>query len=105
MALGGTIEWQEITLLITIMGGLATPIIWTWRDNRAGVQAAHRRIDDLKSEIAAYKLEAARTFVTTEAISRIESRLIATEERMVASMEKISDRLDRAIEARSSRVA
>ncbi|MBB4041992.1 hypothetical protein GGR34_003677 [Microvirga flocculans] len=104
MALGGTIEWQEVTLLITIMGGLATPIIWTWRDNRAGVQAAHRRIDDLRTEIAAYKLEAAKTFVTTEAIARIESRLIATEERMVASMEKISDRLDRAIEARAGRM-
>lgn len=103
MALGATIEWQEVTLLITVMGGLATPIIWTWRDNRAGIQAAHRRIDELRDEVGAYKLEAAKTFVTTEAIARVESRLVVTEERMVASMEKLGERIDRAIERGSVR--
>lgn len=105
MGLGNTIEWQEVTLLITIIGGLATPIIWTWRDNRAAARAAHRRIDDLKSEVSDYKLEAAKTFVTSEAIARVESRLIVTEERMMASLEKLGDRIDRAIERGAPRAA
>ncbi len=98
MALGPTVEWQEIALLAGVLTAAAAPIVWVWRDGRSSIRDLHSRVDKLKEEVAADKLEAAKTFVSAEAVARVEKRLVASEERMAAAIERLGERIDRAME-------
>ncbi len=55
-------------------------------------------MDELRHELAAYKLEASRIFVGMEALNRIEARLELSESRTMAGFDRLNDRLDRILE-------
>lgn len=103
-------QWQELAMIAALLSAVAVPIAWVWRDNRASIQKLHDRLDvakaaadlkieTLKDDLAAYQLDAARTFASNDTIVRVEKRLIASEERMAAAIDKLGDRIDRAVEA------
>lgn len=52
------------------------------------------RLEQLASDLAAFKLEAARRFVTDE-------MLVKVEERIVTAIDRLADRIDRVIENRT----
>ncbi|MFC7399607.1 hypothetical protein ACFQU1_20550 [Chelatococcus sp. GCM10030263] len=103
MGLGPTVEWSEIATLAGILAAVAAPLAWVWQDNRRAIHHLHRRLDALSAQLAADKLEAARTFVSSEAVMRVEKRLAASEVRMAAAIEALGGRIDRALEAALSR--
>lgn len=120
-------QWQELLAIAGLLGAISVPIVWVWRDHRASIHDLHKRIDAqnvehdkridaqnvrnelltqttnvriemLKDSLANYQLEAARTFAGHDTIARVEKRLIASEERMAASFDKLVDRIDRLAE-------
>lgn len=54
------------------------------------------RLDQLAADLSAFKLEAARRYVTDE-------MLVKVEERIVTAIDRLADRLDRVIESRGRR--
>jgi hypothetical protein len=103
MGIGPTVEWSEIAMLAGILATVAAPVAWVWQDNRRAIHHLHRRVNILSAQIAADKLEAARTFVSSEAVTRVEKWLVASEARMAAAIEAVGGRIDRALEAALSR--
>ncbi|WP_263946256.1 hypothetical protein, partial [Lactococcus petauri] len=56
------------------------------------------QITEGKEALAEFRLEVAKTYVSGEALNGLEKRLIASEERMVGAIEKLTERMDRVID-------
>ena len=82
-------------LVLTIVGLVATWAIRVNTGERADSAAAtaHKRLDELKSELGSFKQEVARDYASNRMIEQMESRL-------VTAIERLGDRLDRAFEVR-----
>lgn len=82
-------------LILTIVGLVATWAIKVNTGERADSAAATalKRLDELKSELGAFKQEVARDYASNRMIEQMESRL-------VTAIERLGDRLDRAFEVR-----
>lgn len=90
-------------------GGIGLIAGWIWRLSRdlakmeAEAAKANRRADEAfvlavetKNSLSAFEVDAARRFVTDEMLTKVE-------ERVIAAIDRLADRLDRAFEARGNR--
>jgi hypothetical protein len=90
-------------------GGFVTlaGFVWKLADRLRGLEAsaasagaASSRADALATaaaqDLAAFKIEASRRFVTDEMLTKVEDRI-------VAAIDRLGDRLDRVIESRTRR--
>lgn len=88
-------------------GGFVAVGGWVWQlsknlaEQRAETKAAQKRADEAlalavetKDHLAAFELEAARRFITDEMLAKVE-------ERVIAAIDRLANRLDRAFEART----
>lgn len=97
-----------IAALVGFVGfsGIALVFGWVWRLSehlstlRGDVVAAQKRSEEAfalsvesKNALNAFRIEAAQRFVTDE-------MLVKVEERVIAAIDRLSDRLDRAFEGR-----
>lgn len=85
------IPWAEIALVGAALAALSAPVVWSWRDSRAQIEVLHGRVSKLKAELADYKVEAARTFVSVQTMADVESRI-------TGSVDKLTERVDRVLE-------
>lgn len=80
----GGVNWPELGLLITAVmvtgGTIISVFLWIYRE-----------LNTLRTEIASFRVEVAKTYVSSEMLGEVETRL----ERAV---ERLGDRLDRSIE-------
>lgn len=88
-------------------GGLLAIFGWVWRLSRdmatmqADTEKAEDRANDAlnlavatRNHLSSFELDAARRFVTDEMLTKVE-------ERVIAAIDRLADRLDRAFEART----
>jgi hypothetical protein len=105
-------QWDDVLkIVLPLMGVAVGAVIWVWRimaaeralwvaavetERRERIEAANierdRRVA-LASEMAAFREQIAREMVTTEMLTRLE-------ERIVDSINRLGDRMDRLIEGR-----
>ncbi len=99
---------QIIAFIVGFVGfsGIVVVLGWVWRLSerlstlRGEVHAAEKRAEEAfalsvenKNLLNAFRVEAAQRFVTDD-------MLIKVEERVIAAIDRLADRLDRAFEAR-----
>jgi hypothetical protein len=79
-ALNNAIQWSDLATIITVAGLVG-----------AGIWRAATMIGGLRQELTQYKLEVAEKYVSAQSMRDLEERLIK-------SIERLGDRLDRAFE-------
>lgn len=93
-------------VLFVGFGGFVAVGTWVWNLSQrlstlgAEAHAAQQRADDafklaveVKDALSVFRVEAAQRFVTDEMLAKVE-------ERVIAAIDRLADRLDRAFEAR-----
>ena len=76
--MGSTVEWAEITsVIIPLCSVVVGAALWIVK-----------LIGDLKSEVAAFKTEVAKDYASMATLEKFEDRLMA-------AIDKLGDRLDR----------
>lgn len=78
-----------IVTLVTVIVSAAM----SWGVTNYIARSAEKRVSDLERDLNAFKLDAARRFVTDEMLVQVESRI-------VTAIDRLADRLDRIIEGR-----
>lgn len=82
--MSGGVNWPELGLLVTAVmvtgGTIISVFLWIYRE-----------LNTLRTEIATFRVEVAKTYVSSATLGEVEGRL----ERAV---ERLGDRLDRSIE-------
>ena len=80
----GGVNWQELSLLVTAVmvtgGTIISVFLWIYRELNA-----------LRTEISGFRVEVAKTYVSSATLNEVEVRL-------EKAVEKLGDRLDRSIE-------
>jgi hypothetical protein len=86
--MNGAITWGQVAYsvgMLTAVGGLW----WRFVDPlRKRLDGLDKRIDGLEKSLADFKLEVAKEYATTSAIEQVE-------ERVVAAINRLGDRLDK----------
>lgn len=88
----GSITWEALAYAVGIVG--AGGGLW-W-----GLQ---KRIHAVQQDLNDYKLHSAREFIRNDHLVKMEERLIATEARTLAAIERLTSRIDSLIEHRPKR--
>lgn len=83
----GAITWDQIVGLVTLASTVGTLWWFLQKQITAGVKA----LDE-------YKLLVSERYIRSENLQKLEERLLASEARMIASIEGLGDRIDRLVD-------
>lgn len=86
----------SILSLVASIAGAWGVVRLTGEKNAAELAKLQQSYVELQRDLNLFKLEAARRFVTDEMLAKVE-------ERVIAAIDRLADRLDRLVEARSAR--
>lgn len=87
----GTITWEVVFAFITLAGFLGG---YSYR-LQSHLSKYRDRLDDIRKDLAEYKLDAAQQFVSLQHMDQFEGR-------MLGAINRLADRLDRIIERSTS---
>jgi hypothetical protein len=85
--MNGAITWDQVIGLATLAGSVGGMWWFLQKQITAGVKA----LDE-------YKLYVSEKYIRAENLQKLEERLLASEARMIASIEGLGDRIDRLVD-------
>lgn len=89
------IQWADLVPLLGVIA-IAAGALWkAWSMIQAAKDESAKAIQIVRDEVAQLRLQSAREFVA-------HSNLKATEDRLVAAIDRLADRFDRALEQRDA---
>jgi hypothetical protein len=107
-AMQSVVTWETISSVVifalTVGGAIAA--VWFRVEGRvsaaeAKAAKAHEgtaeEVDKLRKEMADHKLFAAEKYIKQEAFEKMEARVMASEARMIASIDNLAQRIDRVL--------
>lgn len=83
----GAITWEQIVALVSLCGALS----YVWWFLQKQITAGAKALDE-------YKLYVSDRYIKAESLQKLEERLLASEARMIASIEGLGDRIDRLVD-------
>lgn len=83
----GAITWEAIAYFAALAAAIGG--VW-WK--------IHMRIAQVERALTDYKLEAAERFIRADHLTKMEERIVATEARTLAAIERLTARIDSLIE-------
>lgn len=81
------LSWGEVISAVGLMMTIVTVI-------SGFIFAMYRQIRSVKTELDAFKLEVAKNYVGVEQLNQMQQQNIRSEERMIAAINKLGERID-----------
>jgi uncharacterized membrane-anchored protein YhcB (DUF1043 family) len=88
--------WQEIGIVVAIVVGIIGALAAAFRHLQSQIGEVRKDSSDTRQRVDEFRVEVAKNYVTNSAIREFE-------ERMVAAIDRLADRLDRLFERTSPR--
>ena len=84
--------------MILFATGSGAVLWWIFRTVYARIEAAHARVEKAEDALDAFKLEAAKTYVTSNALEKALDNLNETIKMVFAKLERIDERLEKKVD-------
>lgn len=104
----GFVTWQtivnEVVFLLTVGGAIAA--VWFRVEGRVAAaekkaasadEELSRGLDAAQKEISEHRIYSAEKYIKQEAFEKMEARVMASEARMIASIDNLAQRIDRVL--------
>lgn len=83
----GAITWEQLAGFMSLAGTIG----YIWWSFQKQITAGSKALDE-------YKLHVSERYIKAESLQKLEERLLASEARMIASIEGLGDRIDRLVD-------
>ncbi|WP_420411586.1 hypothetical protein [Roseibium sp.] len=96
--MNGAITWEQITALTVIIGAVAGAWWFLFSSNLATRRECQKETQQLRQDLAAYKLEVAERYASVDHLKEVENRLVNAIDKLTDKLDTMPDRLSRIIQ-------